>query len=141
MNYSKRDGDIFYTNLLNTLILFSKNKEELQKITKPAFDPLYEMRDGLEYSFSLDCFETIFHYQFIEESLRDELVLFFIEANNLSPDHWKWELIETGELWSKVRAKAELLLQKMNIMSRKYIEDYTISFDEDGNLTNKGKKI
>jgi hypothetical protein len=138
---TERDADIFLTNLKNTLILFAKNAAELKALEKPTFEPIYEMQDGLDYSLSDLCIDTIFKYQLLDNAIKEELMNFKQGALSIESNKWQWSAIDTDPIWTALRQIANTLLEKINVTNKDYIDDYSISFDSDGNVVEKGKKM
>ena len=52
---------------------------------------------------------------------------------------WDWDFIDTHETWITTRLKANLLLDKLNIKSRTYNDDFTTIYDVKGNIIKKTK--
>ena len=50
LQYDK-NVDFFYTNLINSLILFTYNSEELEKMEFILIDPLTELYEEMDYAF------------------------------------------------------------------------------------------
>lgn len=140
LEYNKH-ADFYLTNLVNSLILFSLTKEELEKLSAPAFDPIFELESEIDYAFSPVCFDTIFRNKLIDVKYREELIQFKKQTNNIPNDIWDWEFINNHQVWIDIRQKANELLDKLGINGRIYNEDYTTIYDNKGNIIKKGKKL
>ncbi|MBP2616178.1 hypothetical protein [Chryseobacterium jejuense] len=117
--------DFFYTNIINALILFTYNVEELNKMTPILIDPLTELYEELDYAFLPVLFETVFRNKLIEASLKEELLLFKKKIDDTPNEIWDWEFLDAHEFWKNIRLDAEKLLHKMNIETREYNAEYT----------------
>jgi len=133
--------DFYYTNLINSLILFSLTSEELEKLAGPVFNPMTELETEIDYAFTPVCFETIFRNGIIDNLLKSELLLFKKWTDDISSEIWKWEFIDIHETWVITRQKANALLDKLDVTSRTYNDDYTTIYDNKGNIIKKGKKL
>ena len=58
--YYDKCVDFYYTNLINSLILFTLTTNELEKLAGPAFNPISELESEIDYAYTPVCFETIF---------------------------------------------------------------------------------
>lgn len=132
--------DFYYTNLMNSLILFSLTTNELEKLAGPVFNPLTEIETEIDYAFTPVCFETIFRKGVIDKSLRSELLEFKKETDNIPSEIWDWEFIDNHKTWIKVRQNANYLLEKLGVTSRRYNGDYITIYGRDGQIIKKGKK-
>jgi hypothetical protein len=130
--------DFYYTNLINSLILFSLATVELEKLRGPAFDPLFELESEIDYAFTSVCFETIFRNKRIDYSLRDELLNFKQETNNIPSNIWDWEFIDTHPNWIAVRHRANKLLERLGVTTRRYNDDFITIHNNKGNIMQKG---
>ena len=131
----------YYTNLINSLILFSLTTEELKKMTGPVFNPMTELETEIDYAYTPVCFEAIFRNRLIEKSLKNELLAFKKETDNIPKEIWDWEFIDNHRTWVSVRQKANKLLAKLGVTSWTYNEDFTIIYDSEGKVIKKGKNI
>ncbi|WP_404986433.1 hypothetical protein ACI513_04905 [Chryseobacterium sp. M5] len=125
----------YYTNILNSLILYTYNVEKLDKMTPILIDPLTELYEELDYAFLPVLFETVFRNKLLDESFKEELLLFKKKVDDIPVELWDWELLDTNEIWAKIRIDAENILNKLNIKTRIYNTDYTTV------ISNTGKKI
>ncbi|WP_102980637.1 hypothetical protein [Chryseobacterium scophthalmum] len=125
----------YYTNILNSLILYTYNVEKLDKMTPILIDPLTELFEELDYAFLPVLFETVFRNKLLDESFKEELLLFKKKVDDIPVELWDWELLDTNETWIKIRIDAENILNKLNIKTRIYNTDYTTI------ISNTGKKI
>jgi len=140
MEYDKH-VDFYYTNLINSIILFTYNVEELKKLEPILIDPLTELYEELEYAFTPVCFETIFRLGKIERKLKDDLLEFKKEVVSIPKEIWDWKFIDEHETWKNTRNRATEILVKLNITSREYNDDYDVIYDNEGNIIRKGNKM
>lgn len=133
--------DFYYTNLINSLILFSQTSKELEKLDGPGFDPITELESEIDYAFTPVCFDTIFRKGLINKSLKDELLQFKKRTEAIPSEIWEWEFIENHETWINIRQKANAILDKLGVTSRTYNDHYTTIYDNDGNVIKKGKNF
>ncbi len=117
--------NFYYTNIINSLILYTYNVKQLDKMAPILIDPLTELYEELDYAFLPVLFETVFRTKLIDESLRSELLLFKKKVDDIPVEIWNWDLLDTHEIWKKIRFDAEILLNKLNIKTRDYNTDYT----------------
>ena len=115
----------YYTNILNSLIIYTYNVEKLDKMTPILIDPLTELYEELDYAFLPVLFETVFRNKLLDESFKEELLLFKKKVDDIPVEIWDWELLDTNEIWIKTRIDAENILNKLNIKTRIYNTDYT----------------
>lgn len=132
--------DVYYTNLINSIILFSLTTEELEELDYILLDPLFELWSEFDYAFSPFSFETIFRNNYIHESLKNEFQIFKENVENIPSEIWDWEFIDNHDTWTAVRQKANSLLDKLGLKSRIYNDDFTTIYDSDGKVLLKGKK-
>jgi len=124
----------YYTNILNSLILYTYNVEKLDKMTPILIDPLTELYEELDYAFLPVLFETVFRNKLLDESFKEELLLFKKKVDDIPVELWDWELLDKNEIWAKIRIDAENILNKLNIKTRIYNTDYITI------ISNTGKK-
>lgn len=132
--------DFYYTNIVNSIILYTYDSVKLDKMAPILIDPLTELYEELEYAFTPVCFETIFRVGLIDISLKNELLRFKQEVDEIPTEIWDWEFIDNHETWTVTRQKANDLLDKLGVTSRMYNDDFTIIYDVDGNILHQGKK-
>ncbi|MGU3376850.1 hypothetical protein [Chryseobacterium sp. M5A1_1a] len=118
--------DFFYINIINSLILFTYNIEELDKMTPILIDPLTELYEELDYAFLPVLFETVFRNNLIDISFKEELLGFKKKVDDIPNEIWDWAFLNTHEVWKNIKHDAEDLLTRMNIKTRVYNADYTI---------------
>jgi len=131
--------DFYYTNLINSIILFSLTKTELEKLAGPVFDPMFELESEIDYAFTPVCFEAIFRNGLIDQSFRSDLLTFKKETDDIPKEIWDWEFLDDQMTWVSLRLKANSLLDKLGIASRTYNDDFTTIYDNEGNIIKKGK--
>ena len=132
--------DFYYTNLVNSIILFALTIEELEKLGGPAFDPIFELESEIDYAFTPVCFETIFRNGIIDNALKSELLTFKKETDNIPSEIWDWEFIDNHGTWISIRQKANALLDKLGVKSRTYNDDFVTIYDNTGKIIKRGKK-
>ncbi|WP_207214151.1 hypothetical protein [Brumimicrobium glaciale] len=133
--------DFYYTNLINSLILFSLTSKELEKLSGPVFNPMTELEAEIDYAFTPVCFDMVFRNEIINKSFKNELLSFKKWIDDIPSEIWEWELIDNHEIWVVTRQKANTLLEKLGVTSRVYNDDYTTVYDKEGNIVKKGKKL
>ena len=129
----------YYTNIVNSIILYTYDTKELEKMTPILIDPLTELYEELEQAFTPVCFETVLRLKLIDNSFKTELLKFKQEVDNIPPEIWDWEFIDNHESWKKIRNHANELLNKIGVTSRIYNDRYTTIFDSEGNIIRKGE--
>lgn len=139
LEYDKH-ADFYYTNLINSLVLFSMQTTELEALEGPLFDPLFELESEIDYAFTPVCFETIFRNGLIDIVYKNELMAFKKETDNIPKEIWDWEFINVNNQWIEVREKANVLLNKLGVKSRKFNDDFLTIYDNYGNKIKKAKK-
>ena len=132
--------DFYYTNIINSIILYTYNSVKLDEMAPILIDPLTELYEELEYAFTPVCFETVFRVGLIDNSFKDDLLTFKKEVDEIPTTIWDWEFIDNHETWIKIRQKSNILLDKLGVTSRTYNDDFTTIYDEEGNVLHKGKK-
>ena len=137
--YYNKHVDVYHLNLINSIILFTYNTNKLKEMEPILIDPLTELYEELVYAFTPVCFETIFRLELIDDSLKNELLEFKNEVENISPRIWDWEFIDNHEKWKTIRNKANSLLDKLGVTNRIYNDNYTVIYDQNGNIVHKGK--
>jgi len=131
--------DFYYTNIINSIILYTYDTTELEEMAPILIDPLAELYEELEYAFTPLCFETVFRLGVIDSAFKNELLDFKKEVDNIPTEIWDWEFIDSHETWKAIRKHSNELLDKIGVISRTYNDDYTTIYDQDGNIFRKGK--
>lgn len=131
--------DFYYTNLINSLIIFSLTSKELENLAGPLFNPMSELESEIDYAFTPVCFDTIFRIGLIDKSFKDELLQFKKRTDDIPSEIWEWEFIDNHETWVITRQKANALLDKLGVTSRTYNDGFTTIYDNEGNIIRKGK--
>lgn len=137
LEYDK-NVDFYYTNLINSLILFTYNSYELERMEPILIDPLTELYEELDYAFLPVCFETIFRNNHIDKELKNELLNFKIQVDEIPNEIWDYELIDKHEKWKKVKYLAESILEKIGIKSRIFDGKYHKVLSADGKVIYQG---
>lgn len=132
--------DFYYTNLINSLILFSLTSKELDNLAGPLFNPMTELESEIDYAFTAVCFNTIFRKGLIDKSFRYKLLQFKKLTDDIPSEIWDWEFIDNHGTWIATRLKANALLDKLGVTSRAYNDDYSTIYDSVGNVVKKRKK-
>lgn len=117
--------EFYYTNLINAMILFSLSSKELEKLAGPLFNPMTELESEINYAFTPVCFETIFRKKYIDNSLKNELLTFKKEIDNIPSEIWDWDFIDNHTTWISVKQNANNLLDQLGVTSRVYNYDFT----------------
>lgn len=133
--------DFYYTNIINSLILYTYNTEGLDKMTPILIDPLTELYEELDYAFLPVLFETVFRNGLIDMSLKEELLLFKKKVDDAPNEIWDWNVLDIHEFWKNVKIDAEKLLHKMNIETREYNTDYTTIIPIENNAITGFKRL
>lgn len=115
----------YFTNIINSLILFTYSAEQLDKMTPILIDPLTELFEELQYAFTPVCFETVFRNNFIEQIYKEDLLIFKNKVENVPNEIWEWDFLDKDETWIQLRTDAEFLLNKLGITSRTYNDEFT----------------
>jgi hypothetical protein len=132
--------DFYYTNLINSLILYTYDSKKLEDMAPILINPLTELYEELEYAFTPVCFETVFRVGLINNSLKKELLEFKRDVDEIPKEIWEWKFIDSHETWITIREKSNFLLDKIGITSLTYNDDYTTVYDNKGNIVLKGNK-
>ncbi|WP_050380783.1 hypothetical protein [Chryseobacterium sp. Hurlbut01] len=120
-----KNVNFYYTNIVNSLILYTYNVEQLYEMAPILIDPLTELYEELDYAFLPVLFETVFRNKLINENYKEELLNFKVEVDQIPVELWDWEILDTNEVWYKIRIDAENLLNKLNIKTRIFNTDFT----------------
>ncbi len=132
--------DFYYTNIINSIILYTYDTVKLDEMAPILIDPLTELYEELEYAFTPVCFETVFRVGLIDDSLKGKLLSFKEEVDEIPTEIWDWNFIDNHEIWLATRQKANHLLEALGVTSSTYNEDYTTVLNKEGNIISKGKK-
>ena len=133
--------DFYWSNIVNSLKLFSYSKSELEKLIEPAFDPIFELESEIDYAFIPVLFETIFRNDLIDNKYKTALLDFKRLTDEIPSEIWDWEFLDEEQKWIEVREKANELLDKLGITDRKYDEDYITVYNKNGKIIKQGKKV
>ncbi|MDM1553434.1 hypothetical protein PYS58_00150 [Chryseobacterium indologenes] len=117
--------DFYYTNIINSLILYTYNAEELDRMAPILINPLTELYEELDYAFLPMLFETVFRNKLIDESFKGDLLQFKKKIDDTPNEIWNWNVLDSDETWKNIRLTAKELLGKMNIATRVYNVKYT----------------
>lgn len=130
--------DFYYTNIINSIILYTYDTNKLEEMTPILITPLTELYEELEYAFTPVCFETVFRLGIIDEAFKAELIEFKKDVDNIPYEIWDWEFIDDHETWKVIRNNANTLLNKLGITTRIYNDDYSTIYDSEGNIIREG---
>ncbi len=136
-----KNVDFYYTNIINSIILYTYDTTKLEEIAPILIDPLTELYEELEYAFTPVCFETVFRLEVIDNAFKNELLGFKKEVDNIPAEMWDLEFIDNHEIWKTIRNRSNELLNKLGVTTRTYNDDYTAIYDSEGNIVRKGKKL
>ncbi len=117
--------NFYYANIINSLILFTYNEEQLDKMAPILIDPLTELYEELDYSFTPILFETVLKNSLIDKKFRKELLEFKASIDKIPNEIWHWQFLDKHETWLKTRGQANALLNKIGITSRVYNDEFT----------------
>ena len=117
--------DFFYTNIINSLILYTYNVDQLDEMAPILIDPLTELYEELDYAFIPALFETVFRNKRIDESLKEDLLQFKKEVDDIPVEIWDWDFLDQHKKWENIRIESEKLLNKLHIETRIYNTNYT----------------
>ena len=132
--------DFYYTNIINSIILYTYDSVKLEEMAPILIDPLTELYEELEYAFTSDCFDPVFEVGLIDNSFKNELLEFKADVDKIPTEIWGWEFLDEHEVWISTRQNANSLLDKLGVTTRTYNDDYTTIYDNSGNIIHKGKK-
>ncbi|MCW2259688.1 MULTISPECIES: hypothetical protein [Sphingobacterium] len=130
----------YYTNIVNSLILFTYKSRELELMASPIFDPMTELYQELEYAYTPVCFETVFRNNLIPSILKQELLSFKTKVVQMPSEIWDWEYLEEHRSWIEFRTDAEAILKKMEITHRVYDYSFTNIISSSGEVMKKKEK-
>ncbi|UFH33457.1 hypothetical protein LNP04_07045 [Chryseobacterium sp. C-71] len=130
----------YYTNIINSLVLFAYNSKQLLEMESILIDPITELYEELQDAFVPVCFDTVFRNNFIDSSLKKELLEFKFKVEQIPNEIWDYSFIDNHEIWKSIKEKAEELLSKLNIKSRTYNTDFTTIISKDEEVLFQGKK-
>lgn len=116
--------DYYYTNLINSLILFTYNSDELEQMEIILIDPLTELYEEMDYAFLPVCFETVFRNNVIDDKYKNELLSFKKLVDEIPNEIWDYEFIGVNGKWTEVKSNAENLLNKLGVDTRIYNTNY-----------------
>ena len=131
--------DFYYTNIINSIILYTYDSVKLDEMAPILIDPLTELYEELEYAFTPVCFERVFRVGLIDNSFKSELLAFKKEVDEIPTEIWDWKFLDNHDTWIMTRQNANTLLEKLGVTSRTYNDDYTTIYDNEGDIIKKGK--
>ncbi|RBW62484.1 hypothetical protein DS884_02465 [Tenacibaculum sp. E3R01] len=136
-----KNVNFYYTNLINSLILYTYNEKELDKMAPILIDPLTELYEELDYAFTPILFKTVLKNNLIDNQLKDILLEFKTKVDNIPNEIWDWKFLDNNEIWLSIRREACQILNKLEVKSRTYNTDYTKTISNKGEIIFKGHKI
>ncbi|WP_405604237.1 hypothetical protein [Polaribacter sp. Asnod1-A03] len=128
----------YYTNIINSLILYTYNEKQLDKMETILIDPLTELYEELDYAFTPILFETVLKNRLIDTKFKNELLEFKIKVDEIPTEIWNWNYLDTNETWKNIRNDADELLNKLGINTRKYNDEFTTIISNTGEILKKG---
>ena len=120
------NAKVYYRSLVNTLILYSMNVADLDRLAGPTFNPLTELETELDFAFTPVIFETVFRNQLIEAEMKDELIAFKADVDTIPNEIWDYPFVDCHPKWIRLHNSADRLLTMMGITTRTYSEYYTV---------------
>ena len=129
----------YYSNLINSLVLFAASPEYLDSLAGPVFDPISELETELDYAFIPVHFDMIFEKQILSDSLKPDLLDFKLAVDKTINEIWTWEHIYESAEWQDLRSQANNLLDRIGIKNKVYNEDFTNTNDSDGKIMKNNK--
>lgn len=132
--------DFYYSNLINSLILFTYSSEELQKMEPILFDPLTELYEELDYAFIPVLFETIFRNNIINNKHKEELLDFRKQVEEIPNEIWDYPYIGVHPKWKDIQIFAENILHQLNIETRIFNTQFHTVLSKEGKTIFKGKE-
>lgn len=132
--------DFYYTNLINSLILFTYNSDELEQMEFILIDPLTELYEEMDYAFLPVCFDTIFRNNVIDDKYKNELLNFKKLVDEIPNEIWDYEFIGVNEKWKEIKNNAENLLNKLGVETRIFNTTHHKIVTNEGKTIFDGKK-
>ncbi|GEM66340.1 hypothetical protein SF1_43220 [Sphingobacterium faecium NBRC 15299] len=139
LEYYDKHVRFYYTNIVNSLILFTYKYRELELMASPIFDPMTELYEELEYACTPVCFETVFRKNLIPIIYKQELLRFKTKVDQMPSEIWDWEYLEEHPSWINIRTDAEEILKKMGIPHRVYDYSFTNVISSSGEVIKRKK--
>lgn len=137
LEYDK-NVDFYYTNLINSIVLFTYNSVELEKMSPKLIDPLTELYEELDYAFLPVCFETVFRNGKINTEYKEQLLNFKKQVEEIPNEIWDYEFIDKHEIWKEVKKSAEKILNNIGIEHRIFDGKHHKVISENGNVVYQG---
>ncbi|MFN8284467.1 MAG: hypothetical protein U0U67_14695 [Chitinophagales bacterium] len=130
----------YYTNLINSLILFTYNSEQLDKMSPILIDPMTELYQEIDYAFTPVLFNTVFRNNLIDKKFKEDLQMFKSKVDAIPNEIWDWNFLDTHDKWKQIRNESDELLNKMKITSRVYNDEFTTIILSSGKVIKQGNK-
>ncbi len=118
--YSIKEKAFFYSCLLDSLVLFSSEKEYFESVISPIFKPIFELDTEFSYAFLPIVFENACDYGEINEDTKSRLQKFKEAVENLPSEIWRWEALYANNEWLKIRKESISLLEELGEEHRKF---------------------
>lgn len=118
--YSIKEKNHFYNCLLNSLVLFSCEKEYFESLISPTFAPLFELETEIDYAFMPVVFNNGCDFGNIKQNLKSRLIEFKQEVDKLPDKIWEWEELYENKEWIKIRQESKKLLVELGEENRKF---------------------
>ncbi|MDH4472932.1 MAG: hypothetical protein QE487_10005 [Fluviicola sp.] len=91
--------DFYFTNVINSLILFTYDSVKLEEMAPVLIDPLTELYEELQFACTPVCLDTVVRMELITDSMKDELLVFKKEIEEIPTEIWEWEFLDQHETW------------------------------------------
>lgn len=130
--------EFYYTNIINSLILFTYNSSELEKMEPILIDPLTELYEELDYAFLPVCFETVFRNKKIDTEYKQQLLDFKKQVDEIPNEIWDYKFIDNHNKWQEVKISAENILKNIGIQHRIFDGKHHKVMDKNGNVIYQG---
>ncbi len=124
--------DFYYSNLINSLVLFAATPEYLISLGDSSFNPIFELETEIDYAFTPSIFNKIFEKKLIEENLKTNLLEFKSKIDKIPSNLWTWDSICNNSEWEEIRKEANYLLDSINIKNKVYNDDFTTIHNSEG---------
>ena len=131
----------FYTNIINSIILYTFNEKQLDKMTPILLDPITELYEELDYALTPVLLETVFRNKFIDRKHKEKLIDFKCKVDKIPNEIWDWKYLDKDEKWKILRKDAETLLNNIGVESRKFNDEFTTVILNTGKIIKKGTTI
>jgi hypothetical protein len=118
--YITKEKQFFYNGLLDSLALFSCEKDYFESLISPTFSPLFELETEFDYAFMPIVFKNSCEFGKINQTLKVRLVDFQKRVNELPKELWEWEELYSNKKWLEIRQESKNILKKLGEENRKF---------------------